>query len=117
MSDTMTKKQHNELSVQAAVEEEEEVKRVYYKRRMKSRPPTKEAGIRVIRYSEASYALLGDTLSYKELIAAAGCKFNSSLRDPVNGAIVPGWVCRCVKKDAIVDMLKKAGAVYTVIEV
>ena len=95
---------------------EEETKPVYFKRRMKSRAPTKESGIRVIRYSEASYALLGDTLSHKDAIAAAGCKFNSSLRDPANGAIVPGWVCKRIKRDAIIDMLKQAGASYQLIE-
>lgn len=113
------KKQELQPQPPSQIEEEEPkplIRRGGGGRRMKPRPPTNEVGIRVIKYSERSYALLGDTISHKTAISGMGCKFNPNLKDPQSGNIVPGWVCSAVKRGTIIDTLEKAGAQYTLVD-
>lgn len=106
-------------TVKTAVEQEEEevvVKPIYGRRRMKPRPPTNETGIRFIKYSDAAYALLGNTISLRFKIGEIGCKYNPNLKDPESGQTVPGWVCRRIMKPEVVKMLEESGVSYMVID-
>ena len=47
-----------------------------------------------IKYSDRSYAMLGNTKPHKEILMSLGFKFNPRLTDPDTGERVPGWIVR-----------------------
>jgi hypothetical protein len=60
-------------------------------------PPDGE--IRLVPYSDKSFALFGDTKPKKDLLLSLGGKFNSYLK--VNNVITPGWIFSKKREDAV----------------
>ena len=79
------------------------------KNRRKIRRQTTQAGvinmtaaIRIVRYSEKSVAVFGDTKAIKEQLKTLGGRFNRGLMDPASGMKAPGWIFSW-KKEKILE--------------
>lgn len=61
--------------------------------------------IRIVAYSEKSFAIFGDTKPIKDELKALGGKFNPNLTDPDNGERVAGWIFSVKKYDQVMTTL------------
>lgn len=62
--------------------------------------------IRVINYSEKSFAILGEgTKVIKDNLKSLGGKFNRNLTDPETGEKIAGWIFSIKRYDSVITAL------------
>lgn len=60
------------------------------------------ASLRIVKYSEKSVAVFGETKAIKEQLKTLGGRFNRGLMDPASGVKAPGWIFSW-KKEKILE--------------
>ena len=67
---------------------------------------TANMAIQLVKYSEKSVAVFGETKAIKEKLKFLGGRFNRALVDPANGEKTPGWIFSLKKENVLQVELK-----------
>ncbi|NPV12932.1 MAG: hypothetical protein HPY57_14265 [Ignavibacteria bacterium] len=69
--------------------------------------------ITIVKYSEKSIALFGETKKIKEELKSIGAKFNRFLKDPENeDSKLAGWILSAKKLDIVIETLTSLGVEF-----
>lgn len=69
--------------------------------------------ITIVKYSEKSIALFGETKNVKDQLKTIGAKFNRFLKDPNDeNSKIPGWILSIKKLDLVVQKLTELGVEF-----
>ena len=68
-------------------------------------------GVRIVKYSDKSVAVFGNTWAIKDTLKASGAMYNARLQDG-SGGQAPGWILSLTKHPALVTTLRGAGVTF-----